>query len=602
MDALKSMLRQFTIRTRMNGAIAMVLALFIAFAGVGVAIGHHLQQLNHHFMTHSVAESGHVADLRATLGEIRIAEKNMVIDYDLPDQLKVHKAAWDAAHARLGKGLEEMLVGEEDEDNPIARDTLKRLQEYVATTTRAVDNTMAGAYDGHRTVDRVLERSKILMAGIVKNIEAIDQIVQNEAVQTQAELTDATQQALAVFGLALALVIVVVAPLTLLNSHSIVGPIDEARRFADAIAAGDLSVQLKVVGRDEPADLMRALGSMQQSLQGIVGNIRHTAESISVASAQIATGNQDLSGRTEQTASNLQHAASSMEQVSGTVRQTAESARTANQLASSAADAAHRGGDVVSQVITNMEEINTSSRRIAEIIGVIDGIAFQTNILALNAAVEAARAGEQGRGFAVVAGEVRNLAQRSANAAREIKGLIGASVEKVDSGARLVHDAGSTMTEIVSSVQRVTDIIGEITAATTEQSGELGQVSSAVNQLDQMTQQNAALVEESAAAAESLREQAQRLSSVVSQFRIDGSSASTAVPAPAKTWTSSTPPTQPRQVAQAPAAPVKAKVVAKAANQPVTKPVTKAAPIAPMTPAAPLAPAVTAPDDDWTSF
>ncbi|WP_235582356.1 methyl-accepting chemotaxis protein, partial [Rhizobacter sp. Root16D2] len=232
-------------------------------------------------------------------------------------------------------------------------------------------------------------------------------------------------------------------------------------------------------------------------------------------------GNQDLSARTEQTASNLQQAASSMEQLTGTVKQSADSARQANQLASSAAEVAARGGSVVAQVVTTMDEINASSKKINDIIGVIDGIAFQTNILALNAAVEAARAGEQGRGFAVVASEVRSLAQRSAQAAKEIKGLIGASVDRVEAGSRLVADAGTTMNEIVGSVQRVSDIIGEITAASSEQSDGIGQINTTVTQLDQMTQQNSALVEESAAAAESLRDQAQRLSQAVGAFRFE---------------------------------------------------------------------------------
>ncbi|MDE2276091.1 MAG: hypothetical protein KGK09_07320, partial [Burkholderiales bacterium] len=239
----------------------------------------------------------------------------------------------------------------------------------------------------------------------------------------------------------------------------------------------------------------------------------------------IASGNQDLSGRTEQTASNLQQAASSLEQLTGTVRQTADSARTANQLAASATTVAQRGGEVVSQVVSTMDEISASSRRIGDIIGTIDGIAFQTNILALNAAVEAARAGEQGRGFAVVASEVRSLAQRSAEAAREIKGLIGASVEKVESGSRLVADAGSTMGEIVASVQRVSDIIGEISAATGEQSTGIAQVNVAIAQLDQATQQNAALVEESAAAAESLRAQAATLTHVTERFQLEPAAA-----------------------------------------------------------------------------
>ena len=235
--------------------------------------------------------------------------------------------------------------------------------------------------------------------------------------------------------------------------------------------------------------------------------------------------NQTLSARTDQTATSLQQAAASMEQLTVTVRQSADSARQANALASSAAAVAARGGVVVSQVVATMDDINTSSKRIADIIGVIDGIAVQTNLLALNAAVEAARAGEQGRGFAVVASEVRSLAQRSAQAAKEIKGLIGSSVEKVEGGSRLVADAGRTMNEIVGSVQRVSDMIGEITASALEQSEGIGQISGSVNELDRMTQQNAALVEESAAAAQSLQEQASRLSHVVGMFRLDGSDA-----------------------------------------------------------------------------
>jgi len=303
-------------------------------------------------------------------------------------------------------------------------------------------------------------------------------------------------------------------------TRSIVTPINRAKAFAQSIAGGDLTQDIHVQGNDEAAELLEALRAMQLSLRDMVGQVRTSTDSISTASVEIATGNQDLSSRTEQTASNLQQAASSMEQLNVTVKQSADSARQANHLASSAAEVASRGGAVVSQVVTTMNEINASSKKISDIIGVIDGIAFQTNILALNAAVEAARAGEQGRGFAVVAGEVRNLAQRSAEAAREIKTLIGTSVDKVESGSRLVANAGATMSEIVASVQRVSDIIGEITTASSEQSDGIGQVSSAVSQLDQMTQQNAALVEESAAAAESLRDQAARLAQVVGKFRL----------------------------------------------------------------------------------
>ena len=270
-----------------------------------------------------------------------------------------------------------------------------------------------------------------------------------------------------------------------------------------------------------PADsLLHGLSEMRVSLRETVTQVRMSAEGVSTASTQIASGNQDLSSRTEQTAASLQEAAASMQQLTGTIRQSADSARAANQLANSATEVAQRGGAVVKQVVNTMDEITTSSKKISDIIGVIDGIAFQTNILALNAAVEAARAGEQGRGFAVVAAEVRSLAGRSAEAAREIKNLIVTSVERVDAGARLVVDAGQTMTEIVGSVQRVSDIIGEISVAAGEQSEGIEQINVAVAHLDEMTQRNAALVEESAAAAESLNDQAANLSSVMAVFKL----------------------------------------------------------------------------------
>jgi len=301
--------------------------------------------------------------------------------------------------------------------------------------------------------------------------------------------------------------------------------LNQASQVMEAVASGDLSHVVDAGAQDEVGRLLTQVSGMQTRLAQLVRQIRASTDSISTASSEIATGNQDLSARTEQTASNLQQCASSMEELTGTVKQSADSARQANQLASSAAEVAARGGAVVSQVVSTMDDINSSSKKIADIIGVIDGIAFQTNILALNAAVEAARAGEQGRGFAVVAGEVRNLAQRSAQAAKEIKGLIGASVEKVESGSKLVADAGKTMQEIVGSVQRVTDIIGEITAAASEQSDGIGQVNASVVQLDQMTQQNAALVEESAAAAASLKSQAASLAQVVGAFKLDAAKA-----------------------------------------------------------------------------
>jgi methyl-accepting chemotaxis protein len=296
----------------------------------------------------------------------------------------------------------------------------------------------------------------------------------------------------------------------------------QLRALADGLCTSDDRVNFAALDIPTEDPTIGHLVKVLRRVESSIIQVRSSADSIGVAAAEIASGNLDLSQRTEQAASSLQQTSSSMEQLTGTVRQTADSARTANQLASSASSVAQRGGDVVAQVVTTMEDINASSRKIADIIGTIDGIAFQTNILALNAAVEAARAGEQGRGFAVVASEVRSLAQRSAAAAREIKSLIGSSVEKVESGSRLVQDAGTTMSEIVASVQRVSDVIGEISAAAAEQSSGIGQVNGAVSSLDRATQQNAALVEQSAAAAESLKDQAARLTTLVATFQARG--------------------------------------------------------------------------------
>ena len=306
-----------------------------------------------------------------------------------------------------------------------------------------------------------------------------------------------------------------------LLGRSITRPLKQAVEIARTIAGGDLSQKIEVRSRDEAGQLMLALQEMTASLVGIVDNVRRGTDSIAVSSREIAAGNLDLSARTEQQASSLEQTASAMEELTATVRQNADNARQANQLAVTASGVATQGGQVVAQVVDTMGAIDASSRKIVDIISVIDGIAFQTNILALNAAVEAARAGEQGRGFAVVATEVRSLAQRSAAAAREIKGLIADSVEKVETGGRLVVQAGATMREVVSSVQRVTDIMAEITAASTEQSAGIEQVNQAISQMDQVTQQNAALVEEAAAAAGSMQQQAADLAGVVGAFRLD---------------------------------------------------------------------------------
>ncbi|HYD61961.1 MAG TPA: methyl-accepting chemotaxis protein [Noviherbaspirillum sp.] len=347
-----------------------------------------------------------------------------------------------------------------------------------------------------------------------------------------------------------------------LTTRRITGPLNEAVDVAKRVASGDLTSEIKIKTHDETGELMKALQHMNESLSRLVGEVRQGTETIAAASREIATGNMDLSHHTQEQAGALQETASSMGQLTQTVRQNAENAREANNLAATASQIAEKGGAVVSQVVQTMGSINESSRKIVDIIGVIDGIAFQTNILALNAAVEAARAGEQGKGFAVVAAEVRNLAQRSASAAKEIKELISDSVEKVDAGAKLVDQAGSTMNEVVASVKRVTGIMSEITVANQEQSTSIEQLNHMIVQMDGVTQQNAALVEEAAASAESMQNQASMLSQLVSVFKLNHSApaplqaeqapapkASTVVPLPLKPKVSNAP--VPKKIAPA---------------------------------------------------
>jgi methyl-accepting chemotaxis protein len=356
--------------------------------------------------------------------------------------------------------------------------------------------------------------------------------------------------------------------LAVLISRSISRPIGEAVKVAQRVASGDLSGSIDARGTDETGLLLRALKEMNDNLQGIVARVRHGTDAIAHGSREIASGNMDLSSRTEQQASSLEETASSMEELTSTVKQNGENARQANQMAQSASSVASKGGQVVAEVITTMDTINASSKKIVDIIGVIDGIAFQTNILALNAAVEAARAGEQGRGFAVVATEVRNLAHRSAAAAKEIKILIDDSVQQVNLGSNLVNQAGSTMQEIVSSVRRVTDIMAEITSASNEQEAGIEQINQAITEMDAVTQQNAALVEEAAAASEALQDQAGILAEAVSVFKLDGTQALPPVPVPA-IHAPAKPAAAPRVTAKAAAAAAPArkadKVVAQAA-------------------------------------
>jgi methyl-accepting chemotaxis protein len=359
-------------------------------------------------------------------------------------------------------------------------------------------------------------------ASYLEHRRGVDETVRAATVFSEASLEQSRQTDRRVFQAEVGLLTLAVSLLLAVGwwvRRRIVHPIQAAVRVADRIAAGDLTQPVAIRSTGETGQLLRALTAMQQALTGLVGEVRQATEHIQVTASEVAAGNQDLSIRTEQAASNLEETAASMEEINATVSNSAAAARQASELVNSASGIAARGGEMMASAVSTMDTISQRSRQIHDIIGVIDGIAFQTNILALNAAVEAARAGEQGRGFAVVAGEVRNLAQRSAQAAKEIKTLIGTSVDSVDTGSRQVADVGRTMNEIVTSVQKVTGMISEITAAAGEQSNGIAQVNTAVSHLDQMTQQNSALVEQSAAAAESLRQQAGRLADTVSRFK-----------------------------------------------------------------------------------
>ena len=386
-------------------------------------------------------------------------------------------------------------------------------------------------------------------------------------------------------------------------SRSVTGGIDKAVRVLTAMESGDLTVNIKADGRDEVADLLRAMITMKSNFASVVTSVRQNSESVSTASAEIAQGNNDLSARTESQASALEQTAASMEELSATVKQNADNARQANQLALSASTVAVQGGEVVAQVVDTMKGINDASRKIADIISVIDGIAFQTNILALNAAVEAARAGEQGRGFAVVASEVRALAGRSAEAAKEIKTLINTSVQRVEQGTTLVDQAGITMNEVVTSIKRVTDIMGEISAASSEQSQGVSQVGEAVTQMDQVTQQNAALVEEMAAAASSLKSQAQELVQTVAVFKLGAADSSALMSLGTAKVRAHPPKATPFKGVDRRAGGVPKGAAARAPSRPAPASQTGATPLAAPAKAAPASTASTATADaDWETF
>ena len=520
MNSIKSMIRSFTIQFRMMGAIVMVVALLLVVGSTGLLGMLHIQSLGNQGVDRAITVGDHLASLHSAIGDVRRFEKDILLSREDLGRVAGYKSQWLKAVNEIRSGAKSAATDATPEVQAILTEMEQLVAAYQSKMEPIIQNIEGEKYESAAAAIAAVDVPK---ADIHNAQQKIAEFQRSAILQAQANLasieTNAHQTKWLAGGVLL-LALALVVPLTLLNSSSIVQPIQQALNLAQRIAQGDLTQTIQTHGKDEASQLLNALQAMQDSLSKLVGEVRQSSESIQVASSEVAAGNQDLSGRTEQTASNLQQTSSSLTQLTGTVRQSADSARQANQLASSAAEVAQRGGDAVAQVVTTMDEINASSKKIADIIGVIDGIAFQTNILALNAAVEAARAGEQGRGFAVVASEVRSLAGRSAEAAKEIKSLIGASVEKVEGGSRQVAEAGETMKEIVGSVQRVSDIIGEISAASMEQSDGIGQINGSVVQLDQMTQQNAALVEQSAAAAESMKDQASRLAQVVGTFKL----------------------------------------------------------------------------------
>jgi methyl-accepting chemotaxis protein-1 (serine sensor receptor) len=495
-----------------GGTVAIALA-----AAMGQGLSYQAIGIYQTEVRQATAHAHDVAEVRSAF-QTQVQEwKNILLRGSHPEQLDKYWHGFEASEKRVAE-LSVALVAKLPPG--VSRDLVTRFaqahERMGQSYRRGLEVFKSQRFDsaaGDATV-KGMDRDPVALLG-----QAIEAIVADE-VRIAAQADQAAQRAVVLMAafvlISLAGMLAAVAWLV----RRAMRPLRHASELTRRIADGDLSTAIAPTGEDEITDLLRALEAMQSSLTRLVGTVRNNAESVAAASAQIAQGNQDLSQRTEEQASALEETAASMQELESTVKQNAENALRADQLAQGATAVAGQGGEVVAEVVDTMKGINESSRKIADIIGVIDGIAFQTNILALNAAVEAARAGEQGRGFAVVASEVRSLAQRSAEAAKEIRALITHSVGQVEKGAALVDKAGATMSEIVTSIKRVSDLVGDISSASTEQTAGLAQVGQAVSQMDRATQQNAALVEQSAGAASSLKEQAQGLVQSVGVFKL----------------------------------------------------------------------------------
>jgi methyl-accepting chemotaxis protein len=569
-----SFLSNLTVRGKLGAAFAAVLALMALLAALSWMQMSSIYEQTDKILVYRISGIRDSGTMAATATRVRTREYRVAVSQ--PDEyatvLERYKESV-RAFDKASKDYSDFLL--DAREKALYEEASKAWATYAAAADKALDMARQGQRE--EAITAVAQTSKLFdeaQRSIGALVSFNDDGAKVDATEAKAQFGKSGVYLAVTLGVAT----LVAIGLGLAIANAITRPLNEAVRMAEAVAGGDLSQDISSEGRDEIAKLSQALGQMVVKLRHIVSDVRTGVESVSTAATQISAGNTDLSQRTEEQAANLQQTAASMEELTSTVRQNADNARAAAQLSQNAREVATRGGEVVQNVVTTMEAITESSKRISDIIDTIDGIAFQTNILALNAAVEAARAGEQGRGFAVVAGEVRTLAQRSAQAAKEIKTLIGQSVEKVDAGSRLVGDAGRTIHEIVAQVQRVNDLVGEISSASHEQTQGIEQVGNAVTQLDQVTQQNAALVEESAAAAESMKHQAQKLAETVAVFNIGSSS-----------------PAHPAAVVRKPSP----RPVVKAAG-PVVK-AQKAAAKAPTRSAPALAVAGNA-DGDWSSF
>jgi len=535
------MFANLRIGSRLTLGFGVVLALLCLMAGISAWQSNKLAGNAEYYAVNLVPSFKSIHDITMDLDSIRRWEYRHIVNNDLKSKDETEAKILEfqkSIQAKLDHYARDFISNEDD------RRALENLRAAIKSYSAIWENlrplSRAGAQDPAKHAEAVQVISGPSLVAFQKAAEAAEQwwhINSGLADEQQTNASNTYTNAKLTLGLMVVAALGLGIAAAIVITRSITTPIAHAVHLAETVAEGDLTSHIDIQGKDETAQLLQALKHMNERLVQVVSRVRQSSDSIATGSTQIAAGTVDLSQRTEEQASNLEETAASMEELTSTVKTNSETANQASKLASSAAHAATNGGTVVQQVIETMDGISQSSKKIADIIGVIDGIAFQTNILALNAAVEAARAGEQGRGFAVVASEVRALAQRSAGAAKEIKLLINDSVEKVDEGSRQVNEAGRSMGEIVDQVQRVSRLIEEISSATSEQSSGINQVGDAVNQLDQVTQQNAALVEQSAAAADSLKHQASQLLEAVSIFKLAASmqtTATTATKHPAK--------------------------------------------------------------------